>query len=67
MSTTARAISAHKLFGLQELGFGNPEPFVGRLIQEFLRIGEAVAARWIEMPKAILIQMVPDDPASGAV
>lgn len=57
-----------KLFTVQELGFKNPEPFVGPLIRQFLKIGEAVAGRWIEMPQGILLfQMVPGVPDSGAI
>lgn len=57
-----------KLFTVQELGFKNPEPFVGPLIRQFLKIGEAVAGRWIEMPQGILIfQMVAGVPDSGAI
>jgi hypothetical protein len=38
------------------------------VIKAFLGIGEAVAARWIQMPKAILLlQMAPENPASGAI
>jgi hypothetical protein len=34
----------------------------------FLRIGEAIATRWIQTPKGVLLlQMVPDDPGSGAI
>jgi hypothetical protein len=61
-------ISIHRLFGVKELGMGNAEPYVDRVIKAFLAIGEAVAARWIQMPKAILLlQMAPDNPASGAI
>jgi hypothetical protein len=61
-------ISVHRLFGVKELGMGNPEPYVDRVIKAFLAIGEAVAARWIQMPKAILLlQMAPENPASGAI
>jgi hypothetical protein len=50
------------------MGLGNPEPHVDRVIKAFLGIGEAVAARWIQMPKAILLlQMAPENPASGAI
>jgi hypothetical protein len=50
------------------MGLGNPEPHVDRIIREFLSIGDAVAARWIQMPKAILLlQMAPENPASGAI
>lgn len=58
----------HRLFSIEELGFRDPEPFIAPLIREFLRIGEAVAGRWIEMPFAVLVfQMVPGEPASGAI
>ena len=61
-------IAAHRMWSLRDMGLGNPEPHVDRVIKVFLAIGEAVAARWIEMPKAILLlQVAPEDPASGAV
>jgi|SRR4051794_16967201 hypothetical protein len=61
-------INAHRLFSVRELGLGNPEPHVDRVIQAFLQIGEAVAARWIQMPRGILLLPVaPDNPASGAI
>ncbi len=57
-----------KLFTVQELGFRNPEPFIGPLIRKFLQIGEAVAGRWIEMPQGVLLfQMAPGVPDSGAI
>jgi hypothetical protein len=57
------------LFTVSELGLGqDPEPFVDRLMREFLKIGEAVAARWIEMPRGILIlQAAPEREDSGAI
>jgi hypothetical protein len=68
MSGSRGTIYAHRLFSVRDLGFANPEPNVSLLIRAFLKIGEAVAARWIEMPGAILLlQMAPDDPASGAI
>ena len=61
-------LTPHRLFGVKDLGLGNPEPHVDRVIREFLTIGDAVAARWIQMPKAILLlQMAPENPASGAI
>jgi hypothetical protein len=61
-------ITPHHLFSVRDLGLGNPEPHVDRVIKAFLGIGEAVAARWIQMPKAILLlQMAPENPASGAI
>jgi hypothetical protein len=59
---------AHRLFGVRELGFRNPESNLDAVIREFLSIGEAVAARWIQMPNVVLLfQVVADDPASGAI
>jgi hypothetical protein len=61
-------INAHRLFSVRELGLGNPEPHVDRIIHAFLQIGEAVAARWIQMPRGILLLPVaPENPASGAI
>jgi hypothetical protein len=61
-------MTASRLFGVKDLRIGNPEPHVDRVIKEFLSIGDAVAAQWIEMPKAVvLLQMVPGDEASGAI
>ena len=41
---------------------------VEHVVKVFLNVGEAVAARWIEMPRGILLlQTVPDRPASGAI
>lgn len=38
------------------------------VVKVFLTVGEAMAARWIEMPRGILLlQTVPDQPASGAI
>jgi hypothetical protein len=37
-------------------------------VAAFLEIGEAIATRWIQTPKGImLLQMVPGDIASGAI
>jgi hypothetical protein len=61
-------LTPHRLFSVKDLGLGNPEPHVDRVIREFLSIGDAIAARWIQMPKAILLlQMAPENPASGAI
>lgn len=71
MKTQSRgALYFHRLFSVAELGLGasSAEPHTNRLIREFLKIGEAVAGRWIEMPKGILIlQMVADRPDTGAI
>ena len=58
----------HKLFSLARLGMKDSGLFVDRIIREFLKIGEAVAGRWIQMPHGILIfQMVPGEADSGAI
>jgi hypothetical protein len=61
-------MSAHLLFTLNDLRVAHSEPYVDRVIHEFLRIGEAVAGRWIQMPKGVLfLQKAPENPASGAI
>lgn len=61
-------MTLHRLFGTKELGFRDPETNLDALIRVFVSIGEAVAARWIQMPTAVLVfQVVPGDPASGAI
>lgn len=41
---------------------------IEHVIKVFLHVGEAVAARWIEMPKGVLLlQAVADNPQSGAI
>ncbi len=68
MSFSRGSITPHCLFSVKDMAVGNPEPHVERVINEFLAIGEAVAARWIQMPKAVLLlQMAPENPASGAI
>lgn len=73
MQLSRGALYFHRLFTVAELGLGSPEPFMNRIIREFLKVGihdmePAVAARWIEMPHGILLfQMNPGDPASGAI
>lgn len=68
MEPSRGSITPHRLFSVKDLGLGNPEPHVDLVINEFLTIGDAVAARWIQMPKAILLlQMAPENPASGAI
>jgi len=61
-------VTTHRMWSVKDMEIGNPEPHVERVIQVFLTIGDAVAARWIQMPKAILLlQMAPKNPASGAI
>jgi hypothetical protein len=48
--------------------FSNAETHVDQAIGEFLKIGEAVAPRRIQMPKGVLfLQMNPGDPASATI
>ena len=68
MQSSRGDLSVHRLFGLKDLGLRDPEPYVDRVINIFLSIGEAVATRWIQFPKGILLlQMDPHNAASGAV
>ena len=68
MSFSRGSVTPHRLFSVKDMAFGDPEPHVERVIHEFLHIGEAVAARWIQMPKAVLLlQMAPENTASGAI
>ncbi|MBZ5490681.1 MAG: hypothetical protein LAO76_07095 [Acidobacteriia bacterium] len=65
---TRGAIHFHKLFNLASLGLRDSGLYVDRIIREFLKIGEAVAARWIQMPRGILLlQVVPGRLDSGAI
>ncbi len=68
MQQSRGKMCTHRMWSVREMGLSNPEPHVDRAIGEFLKIGEAVAVRWIEMPKGILLlQAAPDNPASGAI
>jgi hypothetical protein len=60
-------ISIHHLFHAEEIGVSK-EPNLDRLVKVFLQVSEGTAARWIQMPKGmLLLVMVPDNPASGAI
>ena len=68
MTKSRGTLTANRLFSVRDLRLGNPEPHVDRVIKAFLDIGDAIASRWIQMPKAILLlQMAPENPASGAI
>jgi hypothetical protein len=68
MQGTRGTLYFHKLFSLASLGLKDSGIFVDRIVREFLEIGEAVAARWIEMPQGVLLlQMVPGTPDTGAM
>ena len=67
MSRSRGNISIHHLFHAEEIGVSK-EPNVDRLVKVFLQISEATVARWVQMPKGmLLLVMVPDNPASGAI
>ena len=41
---------------------------IQQTVAAFLKIGEAIATRWIQTPKGVLLlQMAPENPASGAI
>lgn len=61
------AVTFTPLFTTDEIGL-RKDASVEHVVKVFLKVGEAIAARWIEMPRGILLlQTVPDEPASGAI
>ena len=61
------AVSFTPLFTTDEIGL-RKDASVEHVVKVFLTVGDAMAARWIEMPRGILLlQTVPDQPASGAI
>lgn len=61
------AIRFEPLFTTADIGL-RPDASVEHVVKAFLNVGEALASRWIEMPRGILLlQSVPDEPASGAI
>jgi len=57
-------MSAYKMFNWRDRAPSSIE----QTVASFLELGEAVATRWIETRKGVLLlQMVPDDAASGAI
>lgn len=57
-------MSACKMFGCRDDAVGSIE----QIVAAFLELGEAIATRWIETRKGVLLlQMVPDDSESGAI
>jgi hypothetical protein len=64
MQLSLGKMSAYKLFDWRDRAAGSAEQNVAA----FLEIGEAIATRWVQTRKAVLLlQMVPDDCASGAM
>jgi len=67
MHQSRGAISFTPLFTTDDIGL-RKDASVEHVVKVFLTVGEAMAARWIEMPRGILLlQAVPDQPASGAI
>lgn len=67
MSQSRGAIRFDPLFTTADIGL-RQDAGVEHVVKAFLNVGEAVALRWIEMPRGILLlQCVPDEPASGAI
>ena len=67
MSLSRGAIRFDPLFTAADIGL-HQDASVEHVVKVFLNVGEALASRWIEMPRGILLlQTVPDEPASGAI
>jgi len=67
MSQSRGAVSFEPLFTAEEIGL-RKEANVEHVMKVFITLGGGVASRWIEMPKGVLLlQTVPDNPASGAI
>jgi hypothetical protein len=64
MQRSLGKMTVYHLFGWRD----RASDTVQQIVTTFLRLGEAVATRWIQTPKGVLLlQMVPDDPGSGAI
>lgn len=67
MPQSRGALTFEPLFASFDIGL-RQDASVEHIMKAFLNIGEALASRWIEMPRGILLlQSVPDNPASGAI
>jgi hypothetical protein len=57
-------MSAYKMFNCQD----HVASSIEQTVAAFLELGEAIATRWIETTKAVLVlQMAPENSASGAI
>src|SRR5580658_6977509 len=64
MQPSLGKMSAYKMFNWRDRAASSVE----QTVVAFLEIGEAIATRWIETRKGVLLlQMVPDNSASGAI
>jgi len=67
MSHSRGTVIFTPLFTTDDIGLRR-DAGVEHVVKVFLHVGDAVAARWIEMPRGILLlQTVPGQPASGAI
>jgi hypothetical protein len=67
MSLSKGRLRFEPLFTTDELGL-HEYANIEHIVKAFLSIGDAIAARQIEMPNSILLlQAVADNPASGAI
>jgi hypothetical protein len=61
------AVAFQPLFTTADIGL-RQDASIEHVVKAFLNVGEALASRWIEMPRGILLlQSVPDEEASGAI
>ena len=64
MNLSLGNLSARKMFSCRDDAAGTIE----QIVAAFLELGDAIATRWIETRKGVLVlQMVPDDTESGAI
>ena len=64
MQPSLGKMSAYKILNWQDRAASSIE----QTVAAFLEIGEAIATRWIQTAKGVLLlQIVPDDNASGAI
>lgn len=67
MSESRGPVRFSPLFTTDDIGLSD-NANIDHIMKVFLIAGEGVAARWIEMPEGVLLlQTVPDQPASGAI
>jgi hypothetical protein len=64
MQPSLGKMSAYRMFDWRDRAASSVE----QTVAAFLEIGEAIATRWIQTAKGVLLlQMVPDNGASGAI
>ena len=67
MQCSRGTIRFDPLFTTADIGL-KEDACVEHVVKVFLILGEALASRWIQMPRGVLLlQSVPDEPASGAI